>query len=200
MKFKPMHLYGIITAVIIVFLSYIVFSEKADETTRDITKKQMPDDAIHKKFHQDMMSNLDNSDSPEEVKKKIEALKKDVEANPNDTLKMREYAEFLTTSHNYDEALSCYQKILDKDKNRKDVYFGITYIYYSQGNSAKAEEVAMQMLEMFPDDPMVNYNAGAIEAAKGNYEKAREIWTKLIQNFPNDKTSELAKKSIERLK
>lgn len=75
----------------------------------------------------------------------------------------------------------------------------MTFVYYNQGNLAKAEEVTRQMLKLFPDDAMVNYNVGAIEATKGNKEKAREIWTKLIKDFPNDKTSELAKSSIKKL-
>ena len=63
----------------------------------------------------------------------------------------------------------------------------------------KAEEVTLQMLKMFPDDPMVKYNVGAIEATKGNKDKAREIWTKIIKDYPSDKTAELAKNSINKL-
>ena len=55
------------------------------------------------------------------------------------------------------------------------------------------------MSELFPDDVMVQYNLGAIEATKGNKDKAREIWEKLINSHPNDKTTELAKNSLKKL-
>jgi tetratricopeptide (TPR) repeat protein len=112
---------------------------------------------------------------------------------------MREYADFLAAAHKPEEALLYYQKIIDKDKKRKDIYFSMTFIYYTRGDLVKAEEISYQMLKLFPGDPMVNYNIGAIEATKGNKEKAREIWTKLIKDNPNDKTSELAKNSLNKL-
>ncbi|MBP9583274.1 MAG: tetratricopeptide repeat protein [Ignavibacteriaceae bacterium] len=199
MKFKPIYLYGILAAAIVVILFIVAPSGKEEKTNVDITNKQMPNDNVHKNMNKGMMDNPSGSNVSEEVKHKIEVMKKDVEANPNDTLKMREYADFLAAAHKSDEALIYYQKILDKDNNRKDVYFGMTFVYYNQGNLAKAEEVTRQMLKLFPDDAMVNYNVGAIEATKGNKEKAREIWTKLIKDFPNDKTSELAKSSIKKL-
>ncbi len=55
------------------------------------------------------------------------------------------------------------------------------------------------MQKLFPNDPMVVYNVGAIEATKGNKEKAREIWTRLIKDFPSNKTAELAKNSLKKL-
>ena len=154
-------------------------------------------------FTESLMSGMNQNPSglnvSEEVKHKLEVMKKDVEANPADTLKIREYADFLAAAHHPEEAIVYYQKILEKDKNRKDIYFGMTFVYYNQGNLAKAEEVTRQMLTLFPDDPMVNYNVGAIEATKGNKEKAREIWTKLIEDYPTDKTAELAKNSLNKL-
>jgi tetratricopeptide (TPR) repeat protein len=159
----------------------------------------MPADDIHKKFNDGMSQNPSGSNVSEEVKHKIEVMKKLVDENPTDTLKMREYADFLAAAHKSEEALLYYQKILNKDKKRKDIYFSMTFIYYNKRDLAKAEEITYQMLKLFPDDPMVNYNIGAIEATKGNKDKAREIWTKIIKDNPNDPTSELAKNSLNKL-
>jgi tetratricopeptide (TPR) repeat protein len=199
MKFKPIYLYGTLAAAIVVILLVFAPSNKVEKTIVDITNKQMPNDNVHKNMNKGMMDNPSSSNVSEEVKHKIEVMKKDVEANPSDTLKMREYADFLAAAHRPEEALVYYQKILDKDKSRKDIFFATTFVYYNQGNLAKAEEVTLQMLKLFPNDPMVNYNVGAIEATKGNKEKAREIWTKLIRDFPSDQTAELAKNSIKKL-
>lgn len=194
MKFKPIYLYGIVAAAVVIILLIVSQTGTTEKSSSDITNKEMPKDDVHK----NLMGDPSGANVSQEMKKKIDELKKSVEANPKDTLKMREYADFLA-AHKPDEALLYYQKILDIDKNRKDIYFGITFVYYNQGNLAKAEEVTRKMSAMFPDDPMVKYNIGAIEATKGNKDKAREIWTKLIQDYPDDKTAELAKNSLNKL-
>lgn len=199
MKFKPIYLYGIIAVAVIVVLLIVSQTGNNEKTNVDITNKQMPMDEVHKKLNDGMTQNPSSTNVSEEVKHKLEVMKKDIDSNPSDTLKMREYADFLAAAHKPDEALVYYQKILEKDKNRKDIYFGITFLYYNQGNLVKAEEITRQMLTLFPDDPMVIYNVGAIEATKGNKDKARQIWTKLIQTYPDDKTSELAKNSLNKL-
>ena len=199
MKFKPIYLYGIIAVVVIMVLLIVSQTGNNEKTNVDITNKQMPMDEVHKKLNDGITQNPSSSNVSEEVKHKLEVMKKDVDSHLSDTLKMREYADFLAAAHKPDEALLYYQKILEKDKNRKDIYFAITFLYYNQGNLAKAEEITKQMLTLFPNDPMVIYNVGAIEATKGNKDKARQIWTKLIQTYPNDKTSELAKNSLSKL-
>ena len=199
MKFKPIYLYGIIAVVVIMVLLIVSQTGNNEKTNVDITNKQMPMDEVHKKLNDGITQNPSSSNVSEEVKHKLEVMKKDVDSHPSDTLKMREYADFLAAAHKPDEALLYYQKILEKDKNRKDIYFAITFLYYNQGNLAKAEEITKQMLTLFPNDPMVIYNVGAIEATKVNKDKARQIWTKLIQTYPNDKTSELAKNSLSKL-
>lgn len=199
MKFKPMYLYGIVALIAIVTLIIVSQFGSDEKTNIDITNKEMPRDNVHKNLNNGMMQDPSGSNVSEEVKHKIEVMKKDIDANPGDTLKMREYADFLAAAHKSEEALVYYHKIIDKDKKRKDVFFAITFVHYSKRDFVKAEEVTLQMLQLFPDDPMVRYNWGAIEATKGNKEKAREIWTKLINDNPDDKTSELARSSLNKL-
>lgn len=199
MKFKPVYLYILVIIIAAVTLLIVTQSSEVENATDNITSKQMPDDNVHKNLGHGMMQNPSGSNVSEEVKQKLDSMKKEVELNPTDTLKIREYADLLAAAHRSDEAISYYQKIIEKDKSRKDIYFSITFVYYNQKNLVKAEEVTREMSKIFPDDPMVNYNLGAIEATKGNKEKAREIWNKLIKDHPNDKTSELAKNSLNRL-
>lgn len=198
MKLKPIYLYGIVAAIAIVTLIIVSQTSDSDKITGNITDKQMPQDDVHKNFNHGM-TDPNSTNVSEEVKHKLDVMKKDVDKNPNDTLKIREYADFLAAAHKSDEALVYYQKILDKDNKRKDIYFAVTFIYYAQKNLAKAEETTVKMAKLFPDDPMVLYNLGAIEATKGNKEKAREIWNNLIKNHPNNNTTELAKNSLTKL-
>ena len=199
MKFKPIYLYGIVAAIAIITLIIVSQTTGDEKVAGDISNKEMPTDDVHKNLNKGMMDNPTGANVSEEVKHKLDVMKKDVDANPNDTLKIREYADFLAAAHRPNEAIIYYQKILDEDKKRKDVYFALTFVYYNQKNLVKAEEVTRVMYNLFPNDPMVNYNLGAIEATKGNKDKAREIWNNLVKNHPNDKTSELAKNSLNKL-
>ena len=199
MKFKPIYFYAILAVAVVVILFIVVQTGNNEKVSVDINNKQMPADDVHKNLNKGLVDNPSSANVSEEVKHRIDIMKKDVEANPADTLKIREYADFLAAAHRQDEALKYYQKIIEKDKGRKDIYFAITFVYYNQRNLAKAEEVTLQMLKLFPNDPMVNYNVGAIEATKGNKEKARDVWTKLIKDFPQDKTAELARNSLNKL-
>ena len=199
MKFKPLYLYGIVTIIAVATVIILTQFSDDEKPSENIVNKEMPDDNIHKKLGHGMMQNPANKEVTEEVKQKLVALKKEIDTNPNDTLKLREYADLLLTAHQPGEAIEYYEKIIAKDKSRKDIYFTITYIYYNMRNFQKAEQLTKEMYELFPDDPMVYYNLGASEIRKGNKEKAREIWNKLIQDHPTDSIAVLAKKSLERL-
>ncbi len=199
MKFKPVYLYGFILFAVIITLIVVSQSTLSKETIKgDITQKQMPQDDVHKNLGT-KQQNPTGANVNQEVFKKLEMMKKLADAKPADTLKIREYADFLSAAHKPDEAITYYEKILSIDKGRKDIYLAITFDYYNQNKLDKAEEVTRRMLQIFPNDPMANYNIGAIEATRGNKEKAREIWNKLINNNPADKISELAKSSITKL-
>lgn len=198
MKFKPVYLYGALAVIIVVVLLIVAQNNSGIKTTTNISDKQMPMDEVHKNLN-NKMNDPNSSNVSQEVFHKLEVMKKDVDTHPNDTLKIREYADFLFSAHKPDEAITYYQKILDKDKKRKDIYFSITFVYYSKQDLVKAEEVTQKMILLFPDEPMAKYNLGAIEATKGNKEKAREIWTKLIKEFPTSETTELAKNSLSKL-
>jgi tetratricopeptide (TPR) repeat protein len=199
LKFKPIYLYTGILIIIAIFLIIVTQSQPTNKNTKvDITSKQMPKDNLHKNLGMQEQS-PSSSNVNDEVFKKLQILKERADSKPTDTLKIREYADFLSAAHKPEEAIIYYEKILGIDKKRKDIYLSITFDYYNQGKLEKAEEITGQMLKIFPNDPMATYNLGAIEAAKGNKNKAREIWTKLISTNPNDKTAILAKNSINKL-
>jgi tetratricopeptide (TPR) repeat protein len=200
MKLKPIYIYATVFIITIIFLFVISDSGSNKNLNNvDITNKEMPKDDIHQNLNKSMQQSPNSSNVTSEFKTKLEGMKKNVDDNPNDTLKIREYADFLTAAHKSDEALKYYELILSIDKNRKDILFSITYIHYSNGNLNKAEEVTKNILQLFPNDPMADYNLGAINATRGNKVKAREIWTKLIKDFPNTETAILAQNSLKKL-
>lgn len=195
MKFKPVYFYSAVALTVLIFL--IISSQQNSKGI--ITNQELPVDEIHKDFTNPMSGQPGSSNVTNETIRKLDELKKAYESKPEDTLRIREYADFLTMAHRPQEAIPLYEKIFNIDSKRIDVLFSLTFIYYNEGNIDKASSITDRILSIDPNNEMAIYNSGAIEASRGNKEKAREIWTKLIQDFPGTESSDLAKNSINRL-
>ncbi len=197
LKLKPYYFYGLLLLIIIVilYLSSESTTTSTKLTSTNTAENNLPNDSIHKNLGiQPGKSNV-NSD----VMKKMDEMKKLADAVPVDTLRIREYADFLLAAHKPDEAIKYYNKILNINKKRKDILQSLTLAFYNKGDLKNAENTILQTLKFFPDDPESNYNLGAIEASKGNYDKARDIWKKLIAKYPKSEISNLAKNSLDKL-
>lgn len=201
MKIKLLYIYTVIVIVIIVILFFSVNNNNkhSAKAQSDLENKEMPNDEVHKGF------NLPGKESPTKenvsasVSERLIELKTAVEKKPNDTLKLREYADFLTAAHRPDEAVIYYEKILDIDSQRKDVLFDLVFIYYNKRNYDKAENLTRSMLKIYPTDTQAMYNLGAIKASSGNKVEAKEIWEKMIKLYPNSPSADLAKTSLSKL-
>lgn len=197
LRLKPYYFYGLLLLIIIVilYLSSESTTTSTKLTSTNTAENNLPNDSIHKNLGiQPGKSNV-NSD----VMKKMDEMKKLADAVPVDTLRIREYADFLLAAHKPDEAIKYYNKILNINKKRKDILQSLTLAFYNKGDLKNAENTILQTLKFFPDDPESNYNLGAIEASKGNYDKARDIWKKLIAKYPKSEISNLAKNSLDKL-
>lgn len=201
MKFKPVYLYGIVLILLIVALIVAINQrDKKITSLEELSNKEMPQDDIHKNLGKDNPMMHGQVKVSEEVKKKMEELKAAVEVNPNDTTKIREYADFLLAAHKPDESIPYYEMILKKDPKRNDIRFSLTYIYYNKGDLDKAEDQTNKILAVDKNNSMAKYNLGAIEATRGNNDKARKIWNQLISENPNSETAELARNALTMLK
>lgn len=201
MKFKLIYLYGILAVVVIAVIIIATNQrEVKNAAMEDIANKEMPQDDVHKNIGKENSMMHGQVKVNEEVKKKMEEMKAAVDANPNDTSKVREYADFLLAAHKPDDAIPYYEMVLRKDPKRNDIRFSLTFIYYNKGELDKAEEETNKILSYDKNNPMARYNLGAIEATRGNDERARQIWNKLIQDDPKSETAELARNSLTMLK
>ncbi len=193
MKFKPFYIY------IIVFIAFIVgivlFSTNNSNNDKSMTK--MPEDDIHKSLQNEGAPSKDNV--TESAIKRLNELKKAYDANPSDTLKMREYADMLTMAHKPTEAISLYNKILAVDGKRIDVLLQLTFLHYNNGDFDKAESYTNKILSIDKNNFLADYNLGAIEAAKGNNTKAKLIWQNVIKKYPNENIANIADQSIKQL-
>ncbi len=196
-------LYLIIAGVVVTFLVAVILINKypagsGKPAAGQISGEQMPEDDVHKGLVQSGGA-PSASNVSEAFKKQMQELQSAVQANPNDTIKLRELAEFLFMSHKPQEAIDIYQRILKINPNRKDVYLELAYIYFQEQNFVKAEESTNMMLQIDPKDLNAQYNLGAIAAAKGEKDKARKIWESLIKNNPGTDAALRAAEYIKKL-
>lgn len=197
MRFKPLYAYLSLVVVLIVLLIVFTQKNKSNEIPGDINKQEIPNDDIHK--------GLQNGDAPNksnvsaDIIRKMEELKKEAEENPDDTSKIKEYADFLTEAHKPDEAVKYYQKILKTDPKRTDVLFTLSFIYYNKHDYDKSEEYTNRILSYDQNNPLALYNLGAISATKGDKNKAKEIWNSIILKYPSSEAAKTAKQSLSDL-
>ena len=200
MKFKMAYLYIILGLGVVVTLFVLAGNNnKPDEPTQNVSGQQIPNDEVHKGLQNPMDGNPSKSNVSQEVYEKMGRLKKEVEANPNDTLKMREYADFMAAAHRPDEAIIYYNKILKVNPRRIDILFDLSMIFYGRQDYQKAEDYTNRILSSDKNNTQALYNLGAIAASKGEKDRAKSIWTNLITNYPGDEAAELARSSLNKL-
>lgn len=201
MKVRPLYIYlfGIILAAAVFFIVSSNSGTSKVPAQSQIANKQMPNDDIHKGLQNPNSESPDKNNVNPEVMKHLEMLKKAVDASPNDTLKLREYADFLAEAHQQDEALKYYERILKVNPERTDIIFSVAYIHYTEKNFDEAEKLLKSVLTYDKNNLKVYYNLGAIAYSSGNKEKARQIWTKLAKEYPNSAMGKKAKKSTEQM-
>jgi cytochrome c-type biogenesis protein CcmH/NrfG len=192
MKIKPLYIYGILAVAAVLVLIFLTNRQEEPSVNN------MPQDDVHSQFRNNQVPGKENISG--EFYQQMEALRLDVEKNPDDTTKLKAYADYLTAAHQFDSALPVYQEILDKDPERTDIYFALTFIYYNQKDMNKAEEVTNKVLSYDKNNLQAKYNLGAIAASKGENDKAKDIWTKLSSENPGTREAKLAEEGLGRLK
>lgn len=200
MKFKPIYFYGILVVAAVALLIVVGIEEAPDTTEAPIVNNQtMPDDDVHKQLKNQMNTSPGKENVSEEYRKKLSELKDAVDSNPSDTLAMRNYADFLSASHKMNEAIPYYEKILEVNPKRADIYFSLALIYYNKQDLVKCEELNNSVLSFDPKNQMALYNLGAISATRGKTDKAKEFWNKVISINSESETGKLANESLSRL-
>jgi tetratricopeptide (TPR) repeat protein len=200
MKFKPIYLYGILAIAAVTILIVVGIQQSSTLTEVPVTNDQtIPDDDVHKQLKSPGGNTPGKENVSEEYRKKLAELKEAVDTNPSDTLAMRNYADFLSASHKMNEAIPYYEKILEINPKRSDIYFSLALIYYNKQDFLKCEEVNNKVLSFEPKNQMALYNLGAIAATQGKKDEAKELWNKVISINAESETGKLAQESLGKL-
>jgi tetratricopeptide (TPR) repeat protein len=200
MKFKPIYLYGLLVVVTLVIL--IVVSQQNSIESGNINFDQsqnLPDDEVHKQIQNQRSNTPSKENISESFKQKLSGLRTEIEKNPEDTVAIKEYADLLAASHKMDEAIIYYEKILERDKKRSDIYFSLSLIYFIKKDFVKAEDQNKKVLNYDLQNQMALYNIRAIAATQGDVDKAKKFWDQVIKINPQSETGRLAEESLAKL-
>ncbi|MBK7107205.1 MAG: tetratricopeptide repeat protein [Ignavibacteriae bacterium] len=196
MKLKSIHIYLLLFLIAIIGIIYFSTQENSVEE-KSITEQEMPKDDIHSQFNNSQQPSGGNVTS--EFKDKLNSLEEYVSKNPNDTAKVKEYADLLYAAHNPKKSIELYKTVLNKDPKRVDVLMSIAILDFEQNNYEEAEEYINKILVINPNNVEAIYNIGVMEARKGNFAAAKQNWTKIVNEFPNNKLVQTAKNSLQKL-
>ena len=200
MNFKPLYLYLTIALAAVIIL-VIVASQNSDETTGVSSElnQDMPNDDVHKNLMKQGSNQPSKENVSEEYRNKMAELKAEVEKNPDDTLALKRYADFLSAAHNMNDAITYYEKILKVDPKREDIHFALAVIYYHKQDYARCEDENNQVLSFEPKNQMALYNLGAVAATRGEINKAKDFWNQVIAIDSESETGKLAQESLKKL-
>ncbi len=203
-KIKPLYIY--LVAIFLGIVGLFIFNKIHNKTSAemnappiDVNGQAVPNDAIHKGLVNPVAQKPNKNNVMPSIMQHMETLKKAVIDHPRDTLKLREYADFLAEAQMNDKALNYYQKILRINPRRTDVMTSMVYIYFAEKNFKEAERYLNKILFVNRNDVNALYNLGAVSANEGNRVKAKQLWTKIVKEFPNSPLAKEARASLSQL-
>jgi len=203
MKFKPIYVYLII--LVLAVSGLIIFTNTGTSPASSVISgessgNQMPSDSIHKNLQTTGSPAPSKDNVSESFKRELSSLQNAVEESPNDTLKLREYADLLAAAHKQNEAIPYYVRIIKKYPRRADIMFSMSVIYFNEGDFTNSELITRKILQYDKNNLQAQYNLGAIAASQGDSEKAKLMWNKIINENPPSELAGLVRESLNKLK
>lgn len=119
--------------------------------------------------------------SKDNISNTLKAYKLRLSEFANDTKILYSYAEYLSDSKMFDEAIETYQKILDIDPSDADSLNNYANILADQKrNFSKAEEYYKKAIELRPREGLFYYNLAILYEQYRRYDLAKDIYEKVI--------------------
>lgn len=138
-----------------------------------------------------------NIDYDKEIQEREDIIK----ANPNDLRAMVELANLYIQVRRNKEALTWFERVIEKDNKNIDSLSGAATIYLSLGETDRAEEYYKRVLEIEEYNPGALLGLGWIKLHKEDDAKgAIKLWELLIEHNPNYPLNQELKQEIDRLK
>ncbi len=140
--------------------------------------------------------------APEIDQARIDELKAQIEANPQDTDTRMALGELYLDSGLYQDAIDVLAPILDYDPDHLDALLALGVAEYNLEQDAAAEAHWLRATEVAPEQPAPWYNLGFLYMSQTppEYDKAEAAWTKVIELAPGTELAENAQAHLERMR
>ncbi len=207
-KVKPLYIY--LGGIVIALAAIITVSRfnpnlstpapvKKAPPAEDIQGQVIPNDAIHRKLMNPLAQKPSKSNVMPSIMQHMKDLQSQVEKDPKDTTKLRQYADFLNEAMQYDRAIRYYKRILKINPRRIDIMSSLVYIYFDQKDMKDAKLYLNKILAVDKNNAQAMYNLGAVDANMGKRGMARKLWSKIVNDYPGTEIAKKAQTSISRL-
>jgi tetratricopeptide (TPR) repeat protein len=198
MKFNKVYVFVII--IVFAVAGVVIFSTMSGTKKTDAPPigdgSQMPKDGTHEGMGSGMAGEPGSGNVKADILEKMAQLEKAANENPNDTVKLLEYAEFMGMAHKPDKAIDGYTRYLKINPNNVEVLIALSSLYYQKKEMDKSLEVISKAIKLDPKNSEAIFYLGFIEREKGDVAKAKATWQNLVKDFPGTPGAELAEKEL----
>ncbi len=197
LKLSPKTLYPLVVGILVISLVAIVlFSNKG--------KKEFSNNSVeNSEVSQGSGAQMKNGVAPSKENlspnytSELTKYKSAFEKNPNDTLAIREYADFLAASHKPIPAKELYNKILKLNPKRIDILYVLAAIAIDEKDFTSAYANLQKVHKYAPGNIEALFDLGGVSTELGKNDEAKKYFEEVISKNPG---SELAVESAKMLK
>ena len=127
----------------------------------------------------------------------LEALEKQVQANPNDMETVLRAANLAFDNRFTDKAIVYYKRYLEKNPKNANARVDLGVCYYDIGNLDEAQKEMLTALKYDPKHLQGHFNLGIVNLRAGRIKEANEWFKKTIALAPNSDIGRQAKQFLE---
>lgn len=129
----------------------------------------------------------------------MEALRRTLDASPEDTTALIRMARLLHDGHKTEAAITYYQRYLDLHPQGQQAWLDLARSYGELEQWDAALTATQDMLTHFPDNAAALYNLGAIYANTSRLQDARTTWQRVAAQSQDPAMKTKAEVALKRL-
>lgn len=162
------------------FLEKFKMYESAEKVYSDAVSKTTKSEYFYNKMGDLALRNKN-------VDKTLECYRKVLEANPLNRSVLVKLATILQTYYpdNTEEAIDCYEKLLEFDVDTAQIYYELGYLYMSKEDKLNSVSAFKLAVDRDPENPFFNNSLGYAYAKAELYDDAIEHYQKAISLNPD---------------
>lgn len=115
-------------------------------------------------------------------------LQAEIRVDPKHLEALRELGDMAYHSGSFDDAESCYLRVIELDPFRVEALLGMAKVMRRRDNRLGARQYVERVLESHPDNREANLEMGSILKEEKNYQEARKFFDKVVSGLQKQET------------